>query len=174
VLDFAQFLELQTVKAGTGDQDYTEDDARPDALLATEESQRLLEKMANEALSEIEAGQARPLTLEHDDMLPECDFAGGVRGRHYVSCREGHTVEVHKADGTTDVDYFTLEDGAVMLEPDVRQYFPDSDAVNRRLRVLISLVPEKRQVSGELIGRPTRCRSVFSFANNMHTHIQKR
>ena len=84
VLDFAQFLELQTVKVGTGDQDYTEDDARPDALLATEESQRLLEKMADEALSEIEAGQARPLTLEHDDMLPEYDFAGGVRGRHYV------------------------------------------------------------------------------------------
>ena len=39
-----------------GDQEYTEDDARWDALLATEESQRLLEKLADEALAEIEAG----------------------------------------------------------------------------------------------------------------------
>jgi len=47
--------------AKEGDQEYTEDDARWDALLATEESQRLLEKLADEALSEIEAGQARPM-----------------------------------------------------------------------------------------------------------------
>jgi hypothetical protein len=85
--------------------------------------------------------------LENDDMLPEYDFSGGVRGKHYVAYREGHTVEVHKADGTIDVRYFTLEDGAVMLEPDVREYFPDSDAVNKALRTLISLVPEKHQVT---------------------------
>jgi len=69
-------------------------------------------------------------------MVPEYDFTDGARGKHYISYREGHTVEVHKADGTTDVHYFTLEDGAVMLEPDVRQYFPDSDAVNTALRGL--------------------------------------
>jgi len=39
-------------------------------------------------------------------MLPEYDFAnmkGGVRGRYYKAYREGHTVEIHKADGTTSV-----------------------------------------------------------------------
>ena len=41
--------------------EYTEDDARWDALLATEASQRLLEKLAYEALAEIEAGKARPM-----------------------------------------------------------------------------------------------------------------
>jgi hypothetical protein len=82
---------------------------------------------------------------ENDDMLPEYDFSKGARGKHHVAYREGHTVEVHKADGTIDVHYFTLEDGAVMLEPDVREYFPDSDAVNKTLRTLISLVPEKRK-----------------------------
>lgn len=66
VLDFAQFLEFQVAKTGEGDQQYTEDDARWDALLATEESQRLLEKMADEALSEIEAGQARPIVSAED------------------------------------------------------------------------------------------------------------
>ena len=84
---------------------------------------------------------------ENDELLPEYDFSGGVRGKHYVAYREGHTVEVHKADGTIDVHYFTLEDGAVMLEPDVREYFPDSDAVNKTLRTLISLVLEKRKAT---------------------------
>ena len=84
--------------------------------------------------------------LESGDMLPEYDLSGGVRGKHHVAYREGHTVKVHKADGTVDVRYFTLEDGAVMLEPDVREYFPDSEAVNKTLRTLISLVPEKRRI----------------------------
>jgi hypothetical protein len=84
---------------------------------------------------------------ENDDMLPEYDFQGGVRGKHHKAYREGHTVKVHQSDGTTNVHYFTLEDGAVMLEPDVRQYFPDSDTVNKALRVLISLVPEERKVA---------------------------
>ena len=85
--------------------------------------------------------------LKNDEILPEYDFTGGVRGKHHIAYREGHTVEIHKADGTTDIHYFTLEEGAVMLEPDVRQYFPDSDMVNKALRALISLVPEKRQVT---------------------------
>jgi hypothetical protein len=85
--------------------------------------------------------------LGSDDMLPEYDFTDGVRGKHHKAFREGHTVQVHKADGTIDVHYFTLEDGAVMLEPDVREYFPDSDAVNQTLRTLISLVSEKRQAT---------------------------
>jgi hypothetical protein len=66
VLDFAQFLEFRATKAGEGDEAYTEDDVRWDALFATEESQRLLEKMADEALAEIEAGQARPMVFTED------------------------------------------------------------------------------------------------------------
>ena len=85
--------------------------------------------------------------LEMNEMLPEYDFTDGVRGKHHKAFREGHTVKVHRTNGTLDVRYFTLEDGAVMLEPDVRQYFPDSDAVNKALRALISLVPEKRRAT---------------------------
>lgn len=66
VLDFAQSLEFQVTKAGIGDQEYTESDARWDTLLATEKSQRLLEKLAGEALSEIEAGKAQPMVLTED------------------------------------------------------------------------------------------------------------
>lgn len=78
-----------------------------------------------------------------DDMLPEYDFSGGVRGKHYKAYRKGHTVKINKADGTTVVQHFTLEDGAIMLEPDVQKYFPDSESVNDILRSLISLIPEK-------------------------------
>lgn len=86
-------------------------------------------------------------SLENSDMLPEYDFSGGVRGKHYRAYREGHTVKIHQSDGTVAVQYFTLEEGAVMLEPDVREYFPDSEAVNEALRGLIALIPEKERAA---------------------------
>ncbi len=89
-----------------------------------------------------------PTTVE--DMRPEYDFStmkGGVRGKYYKAYREGHRVIVHKEDGTDSVQCFKLEDGAVMLEPDVRKYFPTSDAVNKALRSLIEIASTKKRVS---------------------------
>lgn len=79
------------------------------------------------------------------DIRPEYDFAGGIRGKHHKAYRKGHTVKVHGDDGTVSVRHYTLEDGAVMLAPDVREYFPDSDSVNDALRALIKLLPRKRK-----------------------------
>ncbi|MFW0859910.1 MAG: hypothetical protein AAGB97_07105 [Dehalococcoidia bacterium] len=90
--------------------------------------------------------------VNNDDMRPEYDFtrmAGGVRGKYYKAYREGHTVNIHKADGTTLVQHFKLEDGSVMLEPEIREYFPDSEAVNKALRCLIPLLPKKRRVKAK-------------------------
>jgi hypothetical protein len=42
------------------------------------------------------------------------------------------------------VQHFKLEEGAVVLAPDVRDYFPNSDTVNQALRTLIRLIPRKR------------------------------
>lgn len=75
---------------------------------------------------------------KNSDMRKEYDFSGGVRGKHYKAYREGHTVRVHKEDGTTLVQYFTQEDGAIMLDPDVKNHFPDSESVNRALRSIIN------------------------------------
>jgi hypothetical protein len=69
VFDFAQFLEFRAAKAGEGTQEHTDDDARWDALLATEESQHLLKNIADEALSEIEAGDARPMVFTEDGQI---------------------------------------------------------------------------------------------------------
>lgn len=85
---------------------------------------------------------------ERDELRPEYDFKsmkGGVRGKYYKAYRAGHTVKIHKADGTTTVQYFKLEEGAVLLEPDVREYFPNSETVNEALRGLISLLPKKHR-----------------------------
>jgi len=75
---------------------------------------------------------------DDNDMREEYDFSGGVRGKHYKAYRKGHTVHIHRSDGTTLVQYFTQEDGTVMLDPDIKVHFPDSESVNRALRLLIS------------------------------------
>jgi len=54
---------------------------------------------------------------EEDTLRPEYDLRGGVRGKYYQQYREGTNV--------------------VLLDPDVAAVFPDSDAVNQALRVLI-------------------------------------
>ena len=58
-----------------------------------------------------------------DDMRPEYDFSGGVRGKFYKEYKKGTNV--------------------VLLDPDVAEVFPDSRAVNQALRVLAQLA--KRQ-----------------------------
>lgn len=80
-----------------------------------------------------------------EEMRAEYDFSGGVRGKHAAAYQEGHTVTIHKKDGTTIVQNFTLEEGTVLLEPDVREYFPDAESVNNALRTLISIAPKKRK-----------------------------
>lgn len=51
-------------------------------------------------------------------------------------------MHIHKPDGTTVVEHYKLADDTVMLQPDVREHFPDSDAVNTALRSLITLLAE--------------------------------
>jgi hypothetical protein len=85
-----------------------------------------------------------------DDLRPEYDFSKGVRGKHYKSYREGHTVTIHQENGTTLIQEYKLEENVVVLEPDVYEYFPDSESVNYALRMLISLAPEKRQATRQV------------------------
>jgi hypothetical protein len=52
-----------------------------------------------------------------DEMLPEYDLTGGVRGKYVDRYRQGTNV--------------------VLLDPDVAQKFPTSKAVNEALRRLV-------------------------------------
>lgn len=87
---------------------------------------------------------------EKEDMKSEYDFSsmkGAVRGKYYKAYRAGHKVVIHQVDGTTSIQYFRLEEGAVMLESDVRKYFPSSESVNKALRSLIAIIPSKKRTS---------------------------
>ncbi len=82
---------------------------------------------------------------KNDAMRPEYDFRGGVRGKHYRAMQGGYTITVRKADGTTLVKEVKPVKGAVILEPEIRKYFPDSDSVNSTLRSLIRLIRTERK-----------------------------
>src|SRR3990172_2837198 len=58
-----------------------------------------------------------------NDLLPEYDFTGAVRGKYYERYRQGTNV--------------------VLLDPDVAAVFRDSAAVNDTLRRLVSLAEAK-------------------------------
>ncbi len=61
------------------------------------------------------------------DMRAEYDFSGGVRGKHADALRQGYMIALHQPDGTTVVEQVVPTDGAVILDPDVREYFPDQN-----------------------------------------------
>ncbi len=64
--------------------------------------------------------------LKDDEMLPEYDFSGGVRGKYAKRYAEGTNV--------------------VVLDPDVAQVFPNAKSVNDVLRAIAAVV--RQQSSG--------------------------
>ena len=75
---------------------------------------------------------------DSDEMRPEYDFSGGVRGKHVQAYRAGTNV--------------------VFLEPDLVAAFPDSASVNHALRLLIRLAQSKG-VAGGRAEKPRRATS---------------
>jgi len=94
-------------------------------------------------------GAAKMVQVGDNDMRAGYDFTGGVRGKHYRAMQAGYTITVHKADGTTVVKDVMPKEGAVILEPNIRMYFPDSESVNRALRCLIPLLPKKHRTKAK-------------------------
>ena len=88
--------------------------------------------------------KASKTPTDRNGMQDEYDFTGGTRGKHYRAMQAGYTITIHQPDGTKVVQDVKPQEGAVVLEPDVREYFPDSESVNRALRSLIKLIPKKR------------------------------
>lgn len=61
--------------------------------------------------------------LEDDDLEPEYDFSGAVRGKYYERYQQGTNL--------------------VLLDPDVARAFKDSESVNRALRLLLDLARQE-------------------------------
>jgi hypothetical protein len=58
-------------------------------------------------------------TLNDDEMRPEYDFSGGVRGKYYEAYKQSTNV--------------------VVLDPDVAEVFRDSASVNEALKLLTKI-----------------------------------
>jgi hypothetical protein len=88
----------------------------------------------------------KTIKSQPDDMLPEYDLKDkkGVRGKYAKAMQKGYSVRILNEDGTVTVQDFVPKDNTVLLDPDVKEYFPDSESVNRALRSLIDLIPEKK------------------------------
>lgn len=84
---------------------------------------------------------------EAENMQPEYDFSEGVQGKHHLAYQRGYMVHIHKPDGSIVEEEHLPPPRTVVLDPDVVAYFPDSDSVNRALRALIEIVPQKRSAS---------------------------
>ena len=85
-----------------------------------------------------------------DAEIPETDFSRGVRGKYAAALKKnGYTIRVYRPDGTIK-EKQVLGESLVSLDPDVQAYFPDSRAVNRALRKLIST--EHRTTSNRVPG----------------------
>ncbi|MCW5851707.1 MAG: hypothetical protein KIT87_16665 [Anaerolineae bacterium] len=81
-------------------------------------------------------------------MLAEYDFSkmkNGVRGKYYKARREGYTVKINHEDGAVEYHHYKPLEGTVAIDRDVREYFPDAEAVNNALRGLIALIPKKHE-----------------------------
>ncbi len=79
-----------------------------------------------------------------DEMRPEYDFSGGIRGKYARQLKEnGYTIRVYHTDGTFS-ERHVLGKKTVVLDADVWKYFSTSEAVNHALRKLISVVPDKQ------------------------------
>ena len=76
---------------------------------------------------------------EDDGMLPEYSLKGKkiIRRIYGEEIERSHTVRITGKNGDVTVHHYKMEDGAIMLAPDVRAYFPDADTVNNVLRALI-------------------------------------
>ena len=72
------------------------------------------------------------------DEIPETDFSRGIRGKHASALKSnGYIIRVHRRDGSF-TERRVAADSLVSLDADVKAHFPDSAAVNRALRKLIS------------------------------------
>ncbi len=83
-------------------------------------------------------------TTDDNNMRDHYDFSQGVKGKYKQFINQPYTIKVHHKDSTTTTESIEPSE-AIFLEPDVREYFPDSETVNRALRGLIQLIPQVQQ-----------------------------
>lgn len=83
---------------------------------------------------------------ENDEMRPEYDFRGAVRGKHHRKLDKGYTIEIHQPDGTTIVEQHKLDEKLSLVEEiDAWEAASDEDA--QKLEELLNQPEEAFQKS---------------------------
>ncbi len=77
------------------------------------------------------------------DEIPPVDFSQAVRGKHSACFRQGYTVKIAQEDGSLHIQRFVPDADAVVIDQDVRKYFPDAASINKALRALIEIIPKQ-------------------------------
>jgi hypothetical protein len=72
-------------------------------------------------------GKPRVREPDEDTMRPEYDFSKGVRGATHARYREGTNI--------------------IVLDPELMDVFPDSEAVNEALRALAPVLRRRKRIS---------------------------
>ncbi|TAH50993.1 MAG: hypothetical protein EYC68_12220 [Chloroflexota bacterium] len=81
-----------------------------------------------------------------DELSAEYDLSklkGRVRGKFAGQMANGYTVTIHHTDGTKTVKSFGPTQNPIVLDPDIKEYFPDSKAVNQALRALVRIADKR-------------------------------
>ena len=89
-------------------------------------------------------------------MLPEYDFSKGERGKFHKPLSKGYSVTITHPDGTTTTEHYKLIAGAILLDPDVQVYFPDSESVNTALRALINTKADNQGKGKRYVQQPAQ------------------
>ena len=61
------------------------------------------------------------------DVLEKYDFGQGIKGKYSQKYNEGTNV--------------------IVIEPDIKKYFPDHDSVNQALRSLVEIIKKQKKVA---------------------------
>ena len=69
--------------------------------------------------------------IDNDEMLPEYDFSGGVRGKYYEAYKQAQNISQN----------------TIVLDPDVASVFRDSASVNEALRMLLKIASSMKTIS---------------------------
>lgn len=64
--------------------------------------------------------------IDNDEMLPEYDFSGGVRGKYYPAYKQSQNT--------------------IVLNPDIAAVFKDSASVNEALRMLLKIASSMKTI----------------------------
>jgi len=80
-------------------------------------------------------------------MRKSYDFSNAVQGVHHKAYSEGHSVRIIVGDEAQSSSDSAQELNLVSLDPDVKAAFPDSQAVNEALRLLIKSAKSAQELA---------------------------